>query len=107
MVSNFNRGGGKGPCLRTKKRPPEVIQEILGKDSARAAARVSNEDYCAAHLAMLCQTALEHIEAVRCVRSYHLSIHPPINPTINSLHTHTHTHNSPTPRAWPWPTRRW
>jgi len=65
MVSNFKRNNGKGPCLRTKKHPPQVIQEILGKDSARAASRVGNEDYCAAHLAMLCNTALGHIQEVR------------------------------------------
>jgi hypothetical protein len=64
MVSNFKRNGGNGPCLRTKKHPPESVQEILGKGDASAASRVADEDYCAAHLAMLCNTALEHIQKV-------------------------------------------
>lgn len=73
MVSNFkgtNNGKmPKGPCLRTKKHPPAAIQAILGKDSERDASGVSNEEYCAAHLAMLCNHALEHIDEVRvCVR---------------------------------------
>lgn len=62
MVSNFMRGKGNGPCVRAKSKAPEAVQAILGKDR-RAASKVSDEEYCAAHLTMLCQAALEQVQA--------------------------------------------
>jgi hypothetical protein len=62
MVSNFMRGKGNGPCVRAKSKAPEDVQVILGKDR-KAASKVSDEEYCAAHLTMLCQAALEHVQA--------------------------------------------
>lgn len=60
IVSNFQRGRG-GPCIRAKKNAPKAVQDILETDR-RGASRVSDEEYCAAHLTMLCQAALEQME---------------------------------------------
>ena len=62
MVSNFMRGKGNGPCVRAKSKAPEAVQEILGTDR-KGASKVSDEEYCAAHLTMLCQAALREVEA--------------------------------------------
>ena len=64
MVSNFMRGKGNGPCTRAKGKAPEAVQEILGTDR-KGASKVSDEEYCAAHLTMLCQAALKEVEAER------------------------------------------
>ena len=65
IVSNLFKSSNMqaGPCTRSKKNPPAEIQEILGKDKAGAQA-VSLEEYCAAHLAMLCNNALHRIKEV-------------------------------------------
>jgi hypothetical protein len=62
MVSNLDKGNG-GVCVRHKKRAPAGVQAILGAKDASAAARVGDEEYCAAHLAFLCDMALEHLKA--------------------------------------------
>lgn len=62
MVSNFRRGKGNGPCVRAKNKAPEAVQTILGTDR-KGASKVSDEEYCAAHLTMLCQAALEQVTA--------------------------------------------
>jgi len=62
MVSNFMRGKGNGPCVRAKNKAPEAVQAILGTDR-KGASKVSDEEYCAAHLTMLCQAALEQMQA--------------------------------------------
>lgn len=64
MMSHFKKGGyaARAPCLREHRRPRKETAEILGRD-VLAAAGVSAERYCAAHLAMLCSSALANDEA--------------------------------------------
>mmetsp|Transcript_31125 Transcript_31125/g.100290 ORF Transcript_31125/g.100290 Transcript_31125/m.100290 type:complete len:351 (-) Transcript_31125:252-1304(-) len=58
MMSHFKHGGRTAPCLREHKRPRRETADILETDVA-AASRVRPEAYCAAHLAMLCEAALD------------------------------------------------
>lgn len=60
MMSHFKRGSAarSAPCLREHRRPRKATADILGMDAADAAS-VSVEQYCAAHLAMLCKSALD------------------------------------------------
>lgn len=60
MVSNLGDGSSGGPCTSHKGNPPAGVQAILG---AEAATSVGNAEYCAAHLAFLCDTALGHLKA--------------------------------------------
>lgn len=64
MMSHFKKGGyaSRAPCLREHRRPRKETADILGHD-VLAAAAVSAERYCAAHLAMLCSSALANDEA--------------------------------------------
>ena len=60
MMSHFKHGAGRNaPCLREHRRPRKATADILQVDVS-AASRSSPEDYCAAHLAMLCEKALEN-----------------------------------------------
>lgn len=61
IMSHFKKGGTSAPCLREHRRPRHETASILGLDD-RAAAAVPPERYCAAHLAMLCASALENDE---------------------------------------------
>jgi len=58
MMSHFKNGVGNGPCLRARSRPPPATLAVLGMDAAHAS-RAPKEDYCAAHLAMLTNSALD------------------------------------------------
>lgn len=58
MMSHFKQGVGNGPCLRARGRPPPATLAVLGMDAAHAS-RAPKEDYCAAHLAMLTNSALD------------------------------------------------
>lgn len=60
MMSHFKRGPAarSAPCLREHRRPRKATADILAMDAADAAS-VSVEQYCAAHLAMLCKSALD------------------------------------------------
>ena len=64
MVSNLITKGTQGPCLKMRDDPPEQVLKILGLDH-ESVRTVSSEDYCAAHLAMLCKFAQEAQEKVR------------------------------------------
>jgi hypothetical protein len=56
-MSHMKGGAGGGAvCLRSKARPTEQHLAILGVQSARS---VSNEAFCAAHLAYLSQIAYD------------------------------------------------
>mmetsp|Transcript_9112 Transcript_9112/g.12644 ORF Transcript_9112/g.12644 Transcript_9112/m.12644 type:complete len:478 (-) Transcript_9112:39-1472(-) len=60
MMSHFKHGAGRNaPCLRELRRPRAETAKILELDQS-AAARVPPESYCAAHLAMLCESALRN-----------------------------------------------
>ena len=63
MMSHFKHGvtSRNAPCLREHRRPRKETAEILQMDLA-SAARTTPEKYCAAHLAMLCDKALEGAE---------------------------------------------
>jgi len=65
MMSHFKHGvGGHGaPCLREHKRPRAATARILDPTDASKASSASAERYCAAHLAMLCEHALENDKA--------------------------------------------
>jgi hypothetical protein len=55
MMSHLKGGSGSAVCLRSKGRPEPAHLRILGGlSSARS---VANEDFCAAHLAYLSESA--------------------------------------------------
>lgn len=60
LVSNLRTNGGA--CLRHKNNAPEAVQAILDKSSAAEAATVGKEEYCAAHVASLSDSALAHLQ---------------------------------------------
>ena len=59
MMSHFKNGAGNGPCLRARRSPPPATIDVLGVATASQASRVPPESYCAAHLAMLTNAALD------------------------------------------------
>jgi len=59
MMSHFKTGAGNGPCLRARRSPPPATVDVLGVATASQASRVPPESYCAAHLAMLTNAALD------------------------------------------------
>ena len=54
MMSHMRGTGSGAVCLRSKSHPTSDHLKILGVSSARS---VSNEEFCAAHLAYLSQAA--------------------------------------------------
>jgi len=59
MMSHFKNGNGRSaPCVREHVRPRKETAAILGM-SQKDAQGSSSESYCAAHLSMLCEAALE------------------------------------------------
>ncbi len=61
MVSNLNKPNG--PCVRSIHHAPPAVQRVLGSANAREASRVGEENYCAAHLTVLCEAALQAVNA--------------------------------------------
>ena len=54
MMSHGSGGFGKAVCTSTMKRPTDEVCEILGDDCRSP----KKEDFCAAHLASLCDGAI-------------------------------------------------
>ena len=57
MMSHFKTGPG-GPCLREQRTPRQATLDILGM-TANEARKAKKESYCAAHLGMLTQAAVD------------------------------------------------
>ena len=63
MMSHLDPSkGGSGPCLRAKGRSVPVTDAILKAGGVSRSGAATNDQYCAAHLSMLCQLALENLE---------------------------------------------
>eukprot|EP00937_MAST-01D_sp_MAST-1D-sp2_P007394 g7394.t1 len=59
QASMFKHGaGGNPPCTRGQYDPPAPLLRLVGKSPAEARS-LPKEQYCAAHLAMMCQHALD------------------------------------------------
>jgi hypothetical protein len=58
MMSHLDpaKGMSSAPCLRSKRAPPQQVRNVI--DSVEGA-KISNDAWCAAHLNMLCEFALE------------------------------------------------
>ena len=56
MMSHMKGGGGGAVCLRSKSHPTPGHAKILGVKNAKS---VSNEEFCAAHLAYLSECAYD------------------------------------------------
>jgi hypothetical protein len=52
------KGGGGGPCLRSKRQRPVEITSVMSELKDSEAAMKSNAGWCAGHLNMLCNSAL-------------------------------------------------
>jgi hypothetical protein len=63
MVSNFRKGPA-GPCVRSKKHPPQEVLDVLQME-ASAVPQVPDSTYCAAHLESVCREAIHLLELVR------------------------------------------
>lgn len=59
MMSHLDpkKGGGSAPCLRSKRNPPKEVSDALASQGGKRNA--PNEAWCAAHLNMLCQFAID------------------------------------------------
>lgn len=62
MMSHLDprKGQNAAPCLRSKRSPPPQVSDVISKHVTTG--RASNEAWCAAHLNMLCQFALDSYE---------------------------------------------
>mmetsp|Transcript_15280 Transcript_15280/g.23007 ORF Transcript_15280/g.23007 Transcript_15280/m.23007 type:complete len:862 (+) Transcript_15280:57-2642(+) len=63
MMSHMDprKGGGRNaPCMRSRRRPPAKVKDALKRVGASASA--DKEAWCAAHLNMLCEHAVEAYE---------------------------------------------
>lgn len=60
MMSHMKGGASGAVCLRSKRSPTEAHNRILGVKNARSS---SNEDFCAAHLAYLTESALKAVDS--------------------------------------------
>lgn len=56
------KGKGNANCLRMKRRPPDDLRNLVLQHGAEIHS-LPNEDFCAAHLATLCQSALNEYKA--------------------------------------------
>ena len=54
----------RAPCLRSKRRPPEMVQTALSQAfPGKSLSNLDAEAHCAAHLNMLCLSAIKNYEA--------------------------------------------
>ncbi|KAL7535514.1 hypothetical protein ACHAXR_008034 [Thalassiosira sp. AJA248-18] len=61
LAKKVRGGGSPAVCLRSKKHPPgEIVQ--LAHDHGSMVSGLSNEEFCAAHLASLCESALRGLK---------------------------------------------
>lgn len=80
MMSHFAHGERSANCLRSRQHPPRLLQQLAKRRGYQVAAQgndddddkndaedlkrpmLSSEEFCAAHLATLTETAAEHIQ---------------------------------------------
>jgi len=63
MMSHIKRKGqSKANCLRQKRRPPADLKAMVQQHGDDISS-ISDESFCAAHLATLCQSALKEYKA--------------------------------------------
>jgi hypothetical protein len=61
MMSHLDpkKGGNAAPCLRSKRNPPLEVSKTIEQSVEDGKRKAPNEAWCAAHLNMLCQSALD------------------------------------------------
>merc|ERR1719410_90080 len=62
MMSHFKHGSWAANCLRRKHRPSEAIQDIAMKITGRETHDLDDKEYCAAHLASLCDSIVDEFK---------------------------------------------
>lgn len=64
MMSHLDprKGGNAAPCLRSKRNPPAQVSSVIEKNVESGKRKAPNEAWCAAHLNMLCESALDAYE---------------------------------------------
>jgi hypothetical protein len=63
MMSHFKDGIHHANCVRGQQSPPKVVREIAARRGYASAESMQAEDYCAAHLASITESAVTALKA--------------------------------------------
>ena len=62
MMSHLAAGYARANCMRSAKRPPKITKALAQRHGHDDITSLSPEEFCAAHLATITETALENIQ---------------------------------------------
>lgn len=62
MMSHLANGLKRANCMRSARNPPFITQQIAKRRGHSSASDLSPEEFCAAHLASITETALQNVE---------------------------------------------
>lgn len=62
MMSHLAAGYARANCMRSAKRPPKITQRLIKQHGHDDSTRLLPEEFCAAHLATITETALANIQ---------------------------------------------